>query len=97
MAGEDPNYPGMSDDDASPAMPGKDKEGAEEVGETSLLPKSFFAGKDPSPGDQCMVEVMRVHGDECEVKYVKHDEAAEPEEPSVEGVNGRLDSMSKGY
>lgn len=40
-------------------------------GKTALLPKSFFAGRDMKPGQHCDIEIVRVHPEEVEVKYVE--------------------------
>lgn len=45
----------------------------EETSETSILPVSFFQGKELEPGKKCEVEVVAVYGDEVEVRYVEHD------------------------
>lgn len=51
----------------------------EDTGEdrTALLPKASFMGKDLKPGTRCEFEIVRVHDDEVEVKYVPHEESAE--------------------
>lgn len=76
------------DDDASApsktdagAMP--DKQDSEKPeGETALLSKSMFGGKDVEPGGECTFKVVAVHDDEVEVEYVPHDdEGAEGESP----------------
>lgn len=48
---------------------------------TSLLPLSFFEGKQVEPGSRCEVEVVRVHDDQAEVRYVTHNESSEPSQP----------------
>lgn len=43
-------------------------------GETSILPMSFFGGKEIKPGKRCQIEVVHTYGDEVEVRYVPHNE-----------------------
>ena len=69
-----------SDPASAPAETGTGEEG----GSTSVLPVDFFQGKVLEPGARCEVEVVRVHDDAVEVKYIPHEET-EPvaEEPMV--------------
>ena len=60
--------------------------------ETTLVPKSFFAGADKKPGDRCEVEVVRSFEDEVQIRYVKHDESPEDEEPS-----DHMDAMDEAF
>lgn len=60
-------------------------------GETALLPKSIFGGKTIEPGSKCTFEVVRIHGDEIEVKYSKESK------PTMIGVIGGLDQIAKPY
>lgn len=62
-------YPKMEDESSSEST-----EELEDSGETSILPMSFFQGKEVEPGKKCEVEVVAVYGDEVEVKYVEHRE-----------------------
>jgi hypothetical protein len=59
--------------DEASESPGKCGEGGEEEeqmeGETTLIPKSMFAGKSVKPGDQFYFDVVHVYDDEIEVKY----------------------------
>lgn len=80
------------DDESTPAQPaanGADMgEGEESERETSILPLSFFQGKEVTPGKVCRIKVEHIYGDEVEVSYLPHeekrkemaeDEEAEPE------------------
>lgn len=59
-------------DSAPPAQaaPAKPDEGAP----TALIPKSFFGGKDLTPGTECRVRVDQVMEDQVAVSYVPHRE-----------------------
>lgn len=65
-------------------------------GETALLPKSIFSDKTLEPGSTCKFEVVKVHGDEVEVKYVKEEEP-EPEADMMASSMGGLDQLAQGY
>ena len=65
----------------------KDEMSEDEGGDSALLPKSLMAGKDFKPGDEIMLEVVKVYGDEFEVKYAK-----EKKEPKS-GMDESMDSM----
>lgn len=86
-------YPGMDSDEASPSetpdTPDKPKDDSEE-GETALLPKSFFEGKDLKPGEQYYVEIVRSYEDEVEVKYPHK---VKDEEPAADDANSKLSAM----
>jgi hypothetical protein len=69
------HYGAMEDEGAEDTAPSKPK--ADEGGETALLPKSFFEGKELKPGQQYYVEVVREYEDEVEVKY-PHDVKEKP-------------------
>lgn len=87
MANKDPMYPGMDDDtDASPDKPKED-----DAGNTALLPKDFFEGKDIKPGQQYYVEVVRLYENEVEVKY-PHEVK---EERATAEADDALESMAK--
>lgn len=43
----------------------------EGAGESAMLPKSILAGKDFNPGDEVVLKVVAIHGDEVEVEYAK--------------------------
>ena len=66
-------------------MPGKPDAAPDEKKEhqddqaSAVLPKSFFQGKDLTPGTQCKVEIERVMDDQVQVAYVPHDESKEDE------------------
>lgn len=46
-----------------------ESETSEEGGQTALVPKSFFGGKDLKPGATCAIRVDRVLEDQVEVSY----------------------------
>lgn len=55
------------------------------MGETTLVPKSMFEGKELKPGDEFYFTVVRVLENEVEVSY-KHDESKEKEGEGDEGA-----------
>jgi hypothetical protein len=83
----DEMYPGM-DEESSPSETDND---SETEGETALLSKSIFGDHEPKAGDTCKFKVVRVHEDEVEVEYVKH-ESAKGEDKSPED---KLAAMGK--
>ena len=59
-------------------------------GQTGLLPKSFFMGKDKKPGDKCEVEVTHVYDDQIEVKYLDAQDKNEPGESAAQTGGGAV-------
>ena len=59
--------------------------------ETALLPKSLLSGGEVQSGDEIVLKVVRVYGDEVEVEYSKS-EAEEPEEMSA---SDEIDMMAR--
>lgn len=81
-----------ADDGASPSETDEGMERGQQptkpdtgMGETTLVPKSMFEGKELKPGDEFYFTVVAVHGDEVEVSY-KHDEKAEADTETPEGA-----------
>ena len=98
MPPEDSNYPDATDQTtASKDSPTPDTEGDKVEGETALLPKSLFAGKDLTVGSECKVKIEHVFGDEVEVSYVPHDDEesgeTKPDNESMEGAMAKMDAM----
>jgi hypothetical protein len=63
---------------------------------TTLVPKSFFGGKDLEVGKKCEVEVVALYEDEVEVKYVKHkDKEEKPDEPEREDMEDPFARMGE--
>jgi hypothetical protein len=68
-------------------------------GQTALLPKSIFGGKELKPGDKVEVTVARVREDAYEVEYSQAEEeqpqesAAAPEGGGDEGGGGSMAGM----
>jgi hypothetical protein len=71
----------------------EDGEGKQDEGEqTALLPKTFFAGKEPEVGQTGRFEITAVHSDEISVKLLDEEEGeAQPEKPAP--APGGMDSM----
>lgn len=62
-------------------------------GETALLPRTIFSGKELTPGSKCTFEVVKVYEDEVEVKYVKE----ENPRPSMSALLQGLEGVAKPY
>lgn len=79
----------------SPDRDSSEREDREDGGDeaTTLIPKSICPDMDLEPGDVVELEVVRVHGDELEVKYHEGDEREEREEEG--GGAGNAPSMSR--
>lgn len=57
----------------------------DEYGETALIPKRLLAGKEFKPGEEIVLEIVKLHGEEVEVRYASehkepHDDATEPKD-----------------
>lgn len=96
-------YSNMDEDNAASGMADRSSDGdgggepmMEEGGETSLLPRSFFAGKELTPGKECKVKIVAVHGDDVEVEYVPHDEGDETEAGGMDGARSRMNMAADG-
>lgn len=64
--------PDMKSDEMDDKGETKDEKTEEEgAGESAMLPKSILAGKDFNPGDELVLKVVAIHGDEVEVEYAK--------------------------
>ena len=75
--GED--YYNDGGDDSSAAAPADQNKGESgDGGKTSILPRSFFAGKDLKVGDKIEVEVSGIH--ENDVEVTASDEGSDEEE-----------------
>lgn len=74
-------------EDEGPAAPPEQKE--EDTGNTALLPKSILGGKDFQPGEEVVLKIVRVHGDEIEVEYASDEKPTEG--PSA---NDEIDAMA---
>lgn len=56
------------------------KDGADDGKSTSILPRSFFAGKDLKVGDKCDVTVTAIHENDVEVEPCDSGDEEKPEE-----------------
>ena len=99
-------YPQPDDTGSDASSPAPDDQAqdqsSQDQGESGLLPKTFFPDG-VKAGDQCTIEVMSCHQDDCEVKYVsktddegsEDDETAEAPEPgTMEASQAKLASMA---
>jgi hypothetical protein len=93
--GED-NY---SDGGGEP-QPAEEK--SEEGGETTLIPKSMGMGKDFKVGDEIVLKITGIHGDQYAVEYAPekgadtNEEQTPPEQaaaPAPAGGGGEMSSM----
>lgn len=103
-------YPSMDDASQSQAMddgpeaqaPEETTDDTKDMGETALLPASFF-GHDPEVGDECTIKVVKKYGDdtpEIEVSYVSSHKEMGEKEPDADDAGGAteaFDKMSESY
>jgi hypothetical protein len=80
-------------DESAPSTAGEGMEGSERpdkpdtgMGETTLVPKGMFEGKDLKPGDEFYFTVVAIRGEEVEVSYKHEDEKAEADTETPEGA-----------
>ena len=68
-------------EDKGHKAPPKSVDEQEEENPTALIPKSLLAGKKFEPGDEIVLEIVAIHGEEAEVKYAKEksEEEHDPE------------------
>lgn len=83
--------------EAPEAAPDKEQEKPDE-GQTYTLPKEALAGKDFQPGQEIVLEIVRVNDDSVEVKYASKGEekSEEPDAPPAEApapAGGEMASM----
>lgn len=73
-----PSTPSQQNQDSAPEEAKDD----EAPGEVALLPKSILAGKEFKPGDEVVLKIVAMHGDEVQVAYApeKPDEQSTPED-----------------
>lgn len=57
------------DEDQDKGETTDEKSEDEGAGESAMLPKSILAGKHFDPGDEVVLKVVAIHGDEVEVEY----------------------------
>lgn len=77
-----------NDSPDKPSGDAGDKPQSNEAGdgsETSILPKSFFSGKDLKPGDKCDVEIVAIHDNDVEVRGCDSSDTESDNEDSSEG------------
>lgn len=94
----------MAADDYMPSEeagePPHDESKEDEGGDSALLPKSLMAGKDFKPGDEIVLEVVKVYGDEFEVKYAseKKEKSSKPAmDESMDSMNAMASNPGPGY
>lgn len=59
--------PGDGQDQGDPGDNDEEDSGEE----SALIPKSLLAGKDFEPGEEVVFEIVKMRGDEVEIKYAK--------------------------
>lgn len=57
----------------------KESEKSEVQPHSELVSKKLMGGQEVKPGDEIVVQVVAVHGDEVEVKYAPHKEGGQEE------------------
>lgn len=92
------DYMDESEESGEPAQHDESKE--DEGGDSALLPKSLMAGKDFKPGDEIVLEVVKVYGDEFEVRYAQ-EKKPKSEKPamdeSMDSMNAMASNPGPGY
>lgn len=82
--GEDENFADAQTEQAQPGgEPGA--EGKEGAGATATIPKALLAGKDFKPGDEIVLKIDQIHGDEVVVSYAPEKGGKEEDTPEPEG------------
>lgn len=82
--------------DASGAGASPHSDAGQDDQPTAVLPKSILAGKKFDVGDEVVLKIVAVHGDEVQVAYAqdKGDESAPPgEEPEPAEAPSSMSSM----
>lgn len=75
-------------------QPEGEQEGQMEGGETAVLPKSILMGKDFKVGEEVVLKITAIHGDEIQVEYAqdkgseKGGEAPMEEAPAAPAAGG---------
>lgn len=88
------------DEEEAPAKDGMDGGGdggdepMQDEGETTLVPTSMLGGEEPKPGDICHFEVVGVHGNDTELKWVPKGEGSERK--GMDGASDRMGKMADG-
>lgn len=93
MYSDNPGADGSAPDESQNAD--TEDQSQDQEGETFLVSKSNLGGDDPQPGDVCKFEVVRVHEDEVEFKYVKEDNKNESDNPDMAKAHAQMDEMAK--
>lgn len=97
MAYGNPGNPGPKEDFYSDAPEGappesEKEEGAEGAGKSYVLPKEILMGKEFKPGDEVVLKIRAIHGDQIEVEYAteegKEEDHPEPHAPGAYGEEG---------
>jgi hypothetical protein len=68
-------------------------EASEEESEQSLLPKSFFNGKDLEIGTKCEVKIEGIYDDEVAVSYVPHKKDGDKDKPDRDTMDGAMNEL----
>lgn len=68
-------YDDRPQDSPKPDAAADEKREHQDDQQTGMLPKTFFGGKDLTPGTRCEVEIEQVMDDEVHVRYVPHSES----------------------
>jgi hypothetical protein len=73
-----------SDGAMSAPMEKAPAEQEQEGGETAVLPKSILAGKDFKVGEEVVLKITAIHGDEIQVEYAQEKPSEGAEEAPAE-------------
>lgn len=80
--------PGDGQDQGDPGDNDEEDSGEE----SALIPKSLLAGKDFEPGEEIVFQIVKMRGDEVEIRYAKE----KPDDSEMSKADGKLAKMG-GY
>ena len=86
MAGDEEKPEGDSPGDG---QEGDDDDEEDMGGESALIPKSLLAGKDFEPGEEVVFQIVKMHGDEVEIKYAT-DKGGDSEMSKADGKLAKM-------
>lgn len=92
----DPNAPPKAGEEGPPREPETTDEETAESENTAILPNKVLmspGGEMPKEGDEIVLQVVRVYGDEAEVRYAPKKEPGPDEGPM--SSDGEIDALDK--
>lgn len=84
----------MASNDSPPPADETENNDEKGAGESALIPKSLLAGKEFNPGDELVLKIVALHGDDVEVEYATgKDDSKEGDAPMSDARKGIGDRM----